>query len=208
MIAKSYIVSAVFTVYMVCLTHLACAENSAQNPKIVLERNGCFTSPCAVYRLEIFADGRLRYDGLKHAEVIGQKTAMLQSQDLQQLKAAFENAKFFTIDVSADAIDPKRPCMIESNYECSNAALSKQTTFVLKAKDICKPKVIAPGNIGVSHCIYGDKLYYKNDGKAKWVEIDKIKDDNTRLKLQELGRVIEKIANSPKWVGSKAAKNN
>ena len=63
------------------------------------------------------------------------------------------------------------------------------------------------GSIGVSHCLYGDRLFYKNDGKTKWVEIDKLKDDNIRLKLQELGRVIEKIANIPTWVGKQKSEN-
>ena len=193
--------------YLILAFALTGVASGAESLKIKLERNGCTRNLCAVYSLEIFSDGQLTFVGHRNTEVIGQQTKQLKKQEMQQLGTAFESAKFFSIDVSPAAVDRNRACLIEFNYECQKVLASRNGVWPRGVIEQCENgAATVPAKIGVSHCDYGDKVYFANNDQAKWIDIDTIKDDSDRVRLQELARLIDRVANSQKWIGDPPAR--
>lgn len=73
---------------------------------ITLERTPCFGT-CPAYKLTVYGDGRVVYEGSMFVAVDGQQTATISPNDVRELVAAMENAKFFSLkdDYSAPATD-------------------------------------------------------------------------------------------------------
>lgn len=98
-----------------CLTLLACsplaiaatptvppiaqAQSSAPTTSalITMERTPCFGS-CPAYRLTVYGDGRVVYDGLAFVATEGRRTAQLEPAQVQSLIAAVERADFFKLN--------------------------------------------------------------------------------------------------------------
>ena len=63
---------------------------------ISLERTGCYGN-CASYKLTIYGDGRVEYEGDKNVKVTNKKQGHLQPGDLKKILAAFDKANYFSI---------------------------------------------------------------------------------------------------------------
>jgi len=68
-------------------------------PVITLERTVCFGS-CPIYKLAIFSDGRVDYQGIKFVKRIGRANARIGRARVEQLVAEFTNIDYFTLDDS------------------------------------------------------------------------------------------------------------
>ncbi len=64
---------------------------------ITLEREMC-NGTCPVYKLTIQGDGTLTYEGEAYVTVEGVQTSQLGPDQVAQLVAAFEEARFFNLD--------------------------------------------------------------------------------------------------------------
>jgi hypothetical protein len=85
------------------------AEDTAAGPErppvlATLERTACYGS-CPVYSLTIYADGKVEYEGKLFVKVVGPGSSKLDAKELEALRAAFAEAKFFELD---------------SNYTCQS----------------------------------------------------------------------------------------
>lgn len=61
---------------------------------IVLETTECYGT-CPVQKLEIFAGGLVRYQGIKHTKLKGTYALKLRKSDLERLSKRFRTARFF-----------------------------------------------------------------------------------------------------------------
>ena len=64
---------------------------------ITMQRTECFGT-CPVYKLTIFADGRVRYEGSKHVKKKGKAESHISRQKLQELIDEFENIYYFNLN--------------------------------------------------------------------------------------------------------------
>lgn len=62
-----------------------------------LERRACY-GRCPEYVVELFSDGRVRYEGLKNVTTMGEATAALPVADVRALLQRFADAGFATTD--------------------------------------------------------------------------------------------------------------
>ncbi len=65
-------------------------------PVIILEREPCF-GVCPVYKLSIFSDGRVIFEGKDHVKVKGSAKTRISSIVLKQLIAEFNRINFFEL---------------------------------------------------------------------------------------------------------------
>ncbi len=63
---------------------------------ISLERSECFGT-CPNYKVTIWGDGRLIYEGIKYVKTEGTITAKVATKQFQELMAAFRKAKYFKL---------------------------------------------------------------------------------------------------------------
>lgn len=68
----------------------------AQGPVITLERTPCYGG-CPIYRVELHADGAVRFVGERFTKVTGEATGRVPADSVKALMAAFEAAKFTTL---------------------------------------------------------------------------------------------------------------
>ncbi len=90
-----------------CLTHLivillvfSCASQRGLTEKdlvISIESTPCM-GDCPVYRAEIYSNGLVVYEGKEHVKMTGQYTGRLSRKELKQLRLAFEEAGFFSME--------------------------------------------------------------------------------------------------------------
>jgi hypothetical protein len=76
-----------------------CNPSAAYDPQSVvisLERGPCFGS-CPVYRVTMYGDGTVRYDGMDHVRTRGSQTAVISSGTVKQLVDEIERIGFFTL---------------------------------------------------------------------------------------------------------------
>ena len=64
---------------------------------ITLERTIC-CGRCPVYKLTIFGDGSVVYNGLEFVAVTGRHAANISKDTVKQLIAAFKNSEFFSLN--------------------------------------------------------------------------------------------------------------
>jgi hypothetical protein len=66
---------------------------------VTMERTPCFGT-CPVYKLMIFGNGQVEYEGLNFVNVQGQQTATLTADQVKELIAELEKADFFELEGS------------------------------------------------------------------------------------------------------------
>lgn len=66
---------------------------------ITLERTIC-CGRCPVYKLTIFGDGLVMYNGLEFVAIAGRHTANISKDKIRQLIAAFKKTRFFSLNNS------------------------------------------------------------------------------------------------------------
>jgi len=73
-----------------------------KNPKklrsgiITLQRTACFGT-CPIYKLTIFPDGRVVYEGERFVKVVGKRTARISPQAVRKLVAEFDKLNYFSL---------------------------------------------------------------------------------------------------------------
>ena len=82
------------------MTHMLLALSlslAAAAPVITLERGACFGT-CPVYKLAIFADGRVEYEGKEFVKRKGKAQARITKAALQSLVREFEKINYTRLD--------------------------------------------------------------------------------------------------------------
>lgn len=79
---------------LLALVALPAAAQTSDQPVITLERTACFGT-CPVYRVEIYADGRVVYNGERFVTTTGEQTYSIDPETVQQLVDGFQAAGYF-----------------------------------------------------------------------------------------------------------------
>jgi len=82
------------------MTHMLLALSlslAAEAPVITLERGACFGT-CPVYKLSIFADGRVEYEGKEFVKRQGKARGQISKAALQSLIREFEKIDYTKLD--------------------------------------------------------------------------------------------------------------
>ena len=82
------------------MTHMLLALSlslAAAAPVITLERGACFGS-CPVYKLSIFADGRVEFEGKEFVKRKGKARGQITKAALQSLVREFEKINYMKLD--------------------------------------------------------------------------------------------------------------
>jgi hypothetical protein len=72
-------------------------ENEVKDVVISLQRTGCYGS-CAAYKLTIYGDGRLEYEGENNVKVKGKKEGHIDLADIKRIVSEFDKANYFSLD--------------------------------------------------------------------------------------------------------------
>ena len=91
-----------FAVLFLCIALAACGAPLQPTPDystlvVTMERTPCFGT-CPAYKLMIFGDGRVEYEGLNFVKVQGKQTAMLTADQIKELVAEIEKANVFVLE--------------------------------------------------------------------------------------------------------------
>jgi len=84
-----------------------------KNVVITLERTACYGT-CPDYRLTIYGDGRIVYEGKKFVEVTGLQTAQLSQDKIKQLINEFSRIDYFSLKDEYTESVPDLPTTITS----------------------------------------------------------------------------------------------
>jgi uncharacterized protein DUF6438 len=87
---------------------------------ITLRRTACF-GPCPVYKLTIFADGRVLYEGISQVKKKGKAKGRISSAKLEELIEEFENIYYFNLK---DAYTPGTNACPQSVTDMPSAVTS------------------------------------------------------------------------------------
>lgn len=68
-----------------------------ENLVVSIETTPCM-GDCPVYRLEIYGNGMVLFEGKEHVERIGSYTGRISRKELKGLRLAFEEAGFFSLE--------------------------------------------------------------------------------------------------------------
>ncbi len=90
---------------------------------------------CPVYRLEIYRNGMVIYEGKEHVERRGYYTGRISRKEIKQLRFAFEEAGFFSLD--DEYIEPRTDLSTTWVYY-SNGTHSKKIKDYYGAPEILK----------------------------------------------------------------------
>ncbi|MBI3244024.1 MAG: hypothetical protein HYZ49_17210 [Chloroflexi bacterium] len=80
---------------------------------ITLQRTPCFGT-CPIYKLTVYGDGRVEYEGEQFVAVEGTQTATITADQVKALAAAFEQANYFTLPDNYTALVTDLPTTITS----------------------------------------------------------------------------------------------
>jgi hypothetical protein len=61
-----------------------------------LERTRCY-GDCPAYKLTVYGDGRVEYDGEDHVKVKGKKEALIELADIRRIVTEFDQASYFSM---------------------------------------------------------------------------------------------------------------
>lgn len=78
-----------------------------------LERTPCFGF-CPTYKITVYGDGRVEYDGQQNVDVVGKQTTTLTPEQLNDLIAAFEKTDYFKLSDNYTALVTDIPSTITS----------------------------------------------------------------------------------------------
>jgi hypothetical protein len=100
-----YLLTAILLVLAATLVFLVPAGNSnfASAPRhkkvITLERTVCFGT-CPIYKLAIFSDGRVEYEGIQYVKKVGKATGRISRAKVNNLVLEFQNIYYFNLPES------------------------------------------------------------------------------------------------------------
>jgi hypothetical protein len=86
---------ALFSFFLLAFASPSLAYDS-QAVVISLERGPCFGT-CPVYRISLYGDGTIRYDGKDHVRVRGSQTAVIAPDKIKELAEEIERSGFFSL---------------------------------------------------------------------------------------------------------------
>lgn len=84
----------VFLALIAPLAMPAAAQGAGAEVAVTLERGACFGA-CPVYKVTIYTDGTVVFEGQAHVDAEGQQTTTIEPQVVEQLVAGFEEAGYF-----------------------------------------------------------------------------------------------------------------
>lgn len=99
--------TAIFLVGFILLVSLSFAEEQKAVPsdtKILLERTICFGT-CPVYKLTIYADGKVEFSGEKFVNAIGQHVKTISQEKVASILAEADNINFFELNGEYDCYE-------------------------------------------------------------------------------------------------------
>jgi uncharacterized protein DUF6438 len=71
-------------------------QPGAGKPMASLQRTACYGT-CPIYKVTVFSDGTLKYEGERFVKKIGAATAKLSPAEVEALARAFQQADFFAL---------------------------------------------------------------------------------------------------------------
>ena len=71
---------------------------------ITLERGPCFGA-CPVYKLTVYGDGRVIYEGIRFVGIEGTRTATISEDKVRQLISEFQAIDYFSLDDEYTHVD-------------------------------------------------------------------------------------------------------
>ena len=74
----------------------AAKKGNFADSMVSLERSECYGA-CPIYKVKVFGDGRLIYEGTKYVKIEGKITDKVTSEQFQALMAEFRKARYFTL---------------------------------------------------------------------------------------------------------------
>jgi hypothetical protein len=94
------------------LTLVACAHTDSSVPQqpaaarlvASLERTECYGT-CPIYKVSLFSDGTIKYDGKRFVKNTGTATAQSGTSTLSELAKAFAHARFFELADTYERLD-------------------------------------------------------------------------------------------------------
>ena len=113
----------------VILTSVGCSKpptpDDVSDVVITLQRGPCFGA-CPVYKLTVYGDGRVVYQGIRFVGVEGTRTAIINEDKIRQLVNEFHAIDYFSLDdeyLDADATDlPSATTSITLNGQTKTVA--------------------------------------------------------------------------------------
>ena len=72
------------------------APSNIKEVVITLERTACF-GVCPVYKLIIYGDGRVVYEGIRFVRIEGTRTTTISEDKIKQLIAEFQKIDYFSL---------------------------------------------------------------------------------------------------------------
>jgi hypothetical protein len=85
-----------FFAFFLWLVPASSAAYDPQSVVIGLERGPCFGT-CPVYRVTLYGDGTVRYDGKDHVRVKGSQAAVIAEEKVKELVGQLEKSGFFSL---------------------------------------------------------------------------------------------------------------
>ena len=82
--------------FLLCIVPVAPAAYDPQSVVIRIERGPCFGT-CPVYRVTLYGDGTVRYDGKDHVSARGSQTAVIAPEKVKELAGEIERSGFFNL---------------------------------------------------------------------------------------------------------------
>ncbi|MBD2439547.1 DUF6174 domain-containing protein [Nostoc sp. FACHB-110] len=80
---------------------------------ITLQRTACFGT-CPIYKITIFPDGRVVYEGERFVKVVGKRTARISPQAVRKLVAEFDKLNYFSLSDNYQGGPTDQPSAITS----------------------------------------------------------------------------------------------
>ncbi|HKP36452.1 MAG TPA: DUF6438 domain-containing protein [Pyrinomonadaceae bacterium] len=101
-ITAMLIAVAVLGCLMPALSQAGASSARRREKVITLERTACFGT-CPMYKLAIYSDGRVEYEGLQFVKKVGKATSRISRAKLEDLVMQFTNIYYFNLP---DSIEP------------------------------------------------------------------------------------------------------
>lgn len=88
-----------YYIIILAILFISCKSSKRQSPSetviIMMEKTACY-GPCPTYKFEVFLDKTARYQGKANVDNIGDFTATLTDEQLDNLKNSFAEADYFS----------------------------------------------------------------------------------------------------------------
>lgn len=95
--------AAILTCFGIVSTYADASSSGGRATKVItLERTQCFGT-CPMYKLTIFSDGRVSYEGIKFVKTVGKAGGRISRAKLRDLVTEFTNISYFKLP---DSFEP------------------------------------------------------------------------------------------------------